>query len=174
MAGPLFAGPGFVVESVGPPFGPHQDAHDYFEIPPPRLPAAPPGDPVADAFGRDLRLLEGDIVIDGNGDATLTRGSEAVYKAIGRALVIRPGELPWRPDFGAGLQDFLNLPGNEENLSEMRNRIDRTVLSFTAVDEILNRSVEIPIESESPAVRIHLKLRVAGQPQSIALQVRAA
>jgi hypothetical protein len=52
----------------------------------------------------------GDLVVRGSGDLERTTGLGALRAAFARALITTPGELFWRPNYGVGATEFLNVP----------------------------------------------------------------
>lgn len=174
MAFPIYYGPGFVVEWISsPPPGPIEAGSAYFGIPDalPRPPVSL-GDPLAERYGRDLRMERGDLVLEGNGDLVLTGGLEALREAIARAIVTTPGEMSWRPTFGVGATDFVGRPASTAHLSSLRTRIENTLLSNLAVD-----AVEVGVEqglTDGALIQVTTIARVAGQATRVDLQIRPA
>lgn len=172
MSGPVFFGPGYIVESIGTPYGPALDSHDFFEVPEPRPPGTPI-DPMADRYGRDLRMVGGDLEIDGNGDLVLTRGLGAVRAAWTRSIGIYPGELAWRPSYGVGAPDFLGRPVSVEVLSELKSRVRASLANNEAVEGI-DRLETVQSMAEPGQVELLTVVRVAGQPTDLSVAIREA
>lgn len=86
-------------------------------------------------FGVDLRFA-GDFLVRADGDLQRTTGTEGLLSAFARSLVTVPGEIHWRPGYGVGIQEFLNLPATEANISLIKNRIITTALSTRGIIQV--------------------------------------
>jgi phage baseplate assembly protein W len=68
--------------------------------------------------------LEG---VDENGRFGYTQGDSSVREVIRNILLTRPGERRMRPEFGAGLLDYIHQPNNETTRNLMSNIIRKAV-----------------------------------------------
>ena len=173
MAFKLFGGPGFIVSDLA--IATHgvvtpDIIYNY------ALPAVPgtqnTEDHLARLYGVDLLFDQGDYRLQGNGDLALTRGLEAFKANFARSLVVRPGDIFWRPNYGIGLVEFLNAPATAANIFEMKNRIQQSLTSDAAVEEITRNDIEI---SRNPIglIEIFTSVVVAGQATALQLEVRS-
>jgi len=170
MAGiPLLSGPGFFVEDLGIATHGVVQPDIVYEVGEP-LPAgaAPATDMLGRLYGVDLRF-ELDYFVTGASDLERTRGLEALKASFARALVTRPGEIFWRPTYGIGIVDFLNLKATTAMIHEVKNRIRSTLLSDPAVEALPRLDV---FASADGSFEVFVNLRIAGQVEPIALAVR--
>ena len=61
------------------------------------------------------------------GAQPLLAGSEALEARLRLLLGTRPGDLPWRPEFGCDLGGLLGQPATEARLQEARWRIEAAI-----------------------------------------------
>ena len=74
-------------------------------------------------FGRDLFLPEGDGVLQtAAGDWPHIEGRPNLHASIRRRMATSPGRLTHRPEYGAGLQDYLEVASKPAVRSKMANR----------------------------------------------------
>lgn len=59
---------------------------------------------------QSLPLLDG---VDGNGRLPWTEGNKSLRECMLNILLTRPGERLMRPEFGAGLRNFVHYPNDE-------------------------------------------------------------
>ncbi len=81
-----------------------------------------------------------------------------------------PGGIFWRPDYGIGITDFLNVRASAAEIVEMKNRIRSTLASDPAVEEVSPPEVVV---NANGMIEVKVDIKVAGQVQPIALGVRA-
>lgn len=65
--------------------------------------------------------------VDETGRLSYTQGDSSVREVIRNILLTRPGERPMRPEFGAGLLDYIHQPNNETTRSLMSNIIRKAI-----------------------------------------------
>lgn len=117
-----------------------------------------------DLWGEEI-LFDSDLQLAPNGDYILVAGMAAVRQAIRIRLITRPGELPWAPEFGCGVLDYLGETGTTSKLSELRGRIrdqllqDPRLSSITdvdATDETINavRVLKISIRAAAAGLDV--------------------
>jgi phage baseplate assembly protein W len=83
--------------------------------------------------------LEG---VDKDGRFTFVEGDASVRDVIRNILLTRPGERRMRPEFGAGLQDFIHQPNNETTRSLMSGIIRKSIEQWEPRVEVEDVDVE--------------------------------
>lgn len=117
-----------------------------------------------DLWGEEI-LFDTDLQLAPNGDYILVSGMAAVRQAIRIRLTTRPGELPWAPEFGCGVLDYLGETGTASKLAELRGRIrdqllqDPRLSSISAVeanDSVINgvRVLKISIRAQAAGLDV--------------------
>jgi phage baseplate assembly protein W len=85
---------------------------------------------------------------------------EDVRQAILIILGTNPGERIMRPDFGAGLNDFLFEPISTTTLSLIRNRVNTALLDWEhRIDLERVRVSYDPVEKTKVLIEIHYRVR---------------
>jgi phage baseplate assembly protein W len=107
---------------------------------------------------------------DANGQINFPGLEASVRQQIEAILRTRPGEQLMRPEFGGGLEDFLNEP----NTIVTRRRIHDTIRDALTRWEprvILDRVDVLEVENEPAQIRVQLgyRLRRTGQPQQLGM-----
>jgi phage baseplate assembly protein W len=105
-----------------------------------------------------------------NGRLTYPTLNESVRQSIRIILQTRPGEQLMRPEFGAGLQNFLHEPNTLTTRRRIRDAIadalarwePRTIVDRIDVAEVEARPSELRVE-------IAYRLRRTGAPQQLGL-----
>ncbi|KQV47958.1 hypothetical protein ASC95_18415 [Pelomonas sp. Root1217] len=85
-------------------------------------------------------------------------------------LATRPGELLMHPDFGAGVQDFLNQPNNLTVRARLHERIGGAITRLEPRAQV--ERIDVDEDPEDPRVvhiAVHYRLRRTGEPQRMAL-----
>lgn len=131
-------------------------------------PGATRNDLLAARVGHDI-AWSGDFDVTSRGDLALVRGLGSLRANLMRALVTRPGELFWTPDYGIGAQDFLGLKASAENILALESRIRDSLLSHPLVDGV---SVKARFASDFRAIEIDLRVRVGGSEMPIDLRLQ--
>ena len=72
-----------------------------------------------------------------DGEAATARYEEDVEQAIRIILGTNPGERVMRPDFGAGLEDFLFEPIAAGTLERVRRRVEEALIDFEPRIDVL-------------------------------------
>ncbi len=97
---------------------------------------------------------------------------QSVREAIRVILCTRPGEPLMRPDFGAGIENFLNEPNTIVTRRRIRDLIVESLakweprITVDAVD-----ALEVPDQPARIRVEIHYRLRRTGEAQTLGLNV---
>jgi phage baseplate assembly protein W len=87
----------------------------------------PGGAPDAGVLGRGWSAP---TVVDGSGEARLVAGAELVRQSIRLVLGTRRGTRTMRPDFGAGLEDFLFEPVSTTTAALIRHRVETALVRW--------------------------------------------
>ena len=88
-------------------------------------------------------------------------------------LLTRPGELPLHPEFGVGVEDFLDQP----NIVTTRRRLQDAVARQLQLFEpriLLDRVEAAEVPDDPAALRLEIAYRVRrdGRPATLALTLR--
>lgn len=99
-----------------------------------------------------------------------TRGERAIRESLINILLTRPGERVQRPDFGAGVRDWVNRPNDATNRGLLAAVIERAVRR----DEprIALEAVEVVEHPDDPAqigITIRYRIHASGARDGIAL-----
>lgn len=134
-----------------------------YTLPTSSTPSSPSVDEVArDVFGKDL-FFNGDLQTTAAGDYVLIEGKEALRQAIYRRLLTAPGEYRVRPDYGAGVGQFVKKRMTRAILDELRQRI----IDQLSQDDRIDRVVEVTTESYTvegrPGIKVYVKVQALGQ-----------
>lgn len=90
---------------------------------------------------QDASFAGGDLNIGIDGDLVPIVGLANLRDALGRRLLTRPGALFHHPDYGIGVQEFLNLPATLPNKMTLENRARRNFKQDTRVEAIVRTRV---------------------------------
>ena len=168
MSVPFLTGPGFFVEDLGLATAGYVTAPAYFDVGDPIAPGSASAVELLGRFyGVDLRFGL-DLIARGSGDLQRTAGLEALKANFARELVIAPGGIFWRPDYGIGLVEFLNKRATAENIAEMKRRIQVNLMSDPAVEDLTRLDVFVVADG---LIEVFVDIRIAGQVQPIALGI---
>ena len=81
--------------------------------------------------------------VDGTGEARLDAGAEKVRQSILLVLGTRRGERAMRPDFGAGLEDFLFEPLSSTTAALLRHRVETALVQWEPRIDVLEVLVDV-------------------------------
>lgn len=81
--------------------------------------------------------------VDGVGEARLESGAEKVRQSIRLILGTRRGERTMRPDFGAGLEDFLFEPLSTTTAALVRHRVETALVQWEPRIDVLEVLVDV-------------------------------
>lgn len=124
------------------------------------------------AYGVDLRWRDG-FEVASNGDVREESGLDVLRANFERALVVTPGEIFWRPDYGIGIGTYLGRKLSASTLEELRTRISSWLLRQPLVERV--DPLKLYVSLDLPGVlEIHLGVRVASQDSTWSLTARAA
>lgn len=109
--------------------------------------------------------LEG---VDENGRLQFARDDDSVREVIRNILLTRPGERLLRPQFGAGLLDFIHQPNNATTRTVMANVVRKAIEQWET--RVRVESVEVlPDDGRLSTVHIIIRytMRHAPQPRQL-------
>lgn len=116
----------------------------------------------AQLFGRDLKF-DTDFHLDAGGDYQLLEYMEALRQAIYNRLLVAPGEFAFRPEYGAGIRQFVKRRIVKSELDSIRQR----VIDQLSQDDRITKVIECVVESYSigdkPGLKVYVKILAAGQ-----------
>jgi Bacteriophage baseplate protein W len=107
---------------------------------------------------------------DGDGALHFPNAEESVRQQIQIILATRPGELLMRPQFGAGLDQFLNQPNSIATRRAIHDRISQSLQAWEPrimVDRI--EVNEVPRLPSAVRVEIAYRLKRTGTPGQVGL-----
>ncbi len=114
-----------------------------------------------DLWGEEI-LFDTDLQLAPNGDYVLVSGMAAVRQAIRIRLITRPGELPWAPEFGCGVLDYLGEVNTSSKLSELRGRIRDQLLQDPRLSSISAVEANTETINSQPVLKISIRAQAAG------------
>ena len=108
--------------------------------------------------------------IDENGRLSYTRDDDSVREVIRNILLTRPGERLMRPQFGAGIMDFIHQPNNETTRTLMANLIRKAIEQWETRIKVESVRV-VPDGANVSVVQIIIRyhLRHTRTPQQLTL-----
>jgi phage baseplate assembly protein W len=93
------------------------------------------------------------------GHTALAQHEESIRQAIRIILLTNPGERVMRPDFGAGLNDFLFEPVTPGTMKALETRVNEALIDFEPRIDVISVAVTAP-DSTSGRVLIDINYRV--------------
>lgn len=83
-------------------------------------------------YGRDIKLVNDDVVFTPDGDLELIEGPACVAQDIDQTLKIIPGRLPWAPETGSSIPLMLN--DSASNSASVTAELERVAINDPRVD----------------------------------------
>lgn len=121
--------------------------------------------------GTDMMLLDGELVAAADGDAQLVSGLDCLVQDIRHEAMTYPGDLFYDPDYGYGLQDFIQAPSTELSRLELTERIKRRLRTN---DSIEAATVTAAVDAwDLNAIRILAGFRALGVDVTLTISVTA-
>ena len=112
--------------------------------------------------------------VDEDGRFSYAEGDSSVREVIRNILLTRPGERRMRPEFGAGLQDFIHQPNNETTRSLMSGIIRKSIEQWEPRIEVEGIDVDSgPASLAEVHVTIRYRMRHSGTPAEITLSLQS-
>ena len=112
--------------------------------------------------------------VDEFGRLRYSRGDSSVREVIRNILLTRPGERAMRPEFGAGLLDYIHQPNNESTRSLMSNIIRKAIEQWETRIQV--ESVRVDPQPHSLAavhVTIRYRMRHSRTPAEFTLSIES-
>lgn len=85
-------------------------------------------------IGTDMMLEGGELIAAADGDAALVSDLECLIQDIRNEAMTYPGDLFYDPEYGYGLQDFIQKQGTEMVRLELTERIRRRLRGNEAIE----------------------------------------
>ena len=128
-------------------------------------------------FGTDLKLMEGDgmvdLVSDRSGDLALAVGNTNISQALALRLMVRQGELGQLglPDYGSRLHELIGQPNNQ------RTRVIAMGLARTAVEQDPRVKQVLKVEAQQEEhdvlrIKMDIELIEENTPLNLVFDVR--
>ena len=112
-----------------------------------------------------LPLLDG---VDSNGRLPWSDGNKSVRECMLNILLTRPGERLMRPEFGAGLRNFIHYPNNETTRALIADASRRALERWEP--RVLMEAVQVLADPQRPSyvhLSIHYRLRYDGSRERL-------
>lgn len=116
----------------------------------------------AQLFGRDL-MFETDLKLDAGGDYILLNDQDALRQAIYHRLLVVPGEYALRPEYGAGLSQFVKKRINRAELDQIRQRVVDQLAQDDRIERVIECTTEVYTIGDRPGLKVYVKILCAGQ-----------
>jgi phage baseplate assembly protein W len=94
-------------------------------------------------------LLDDDFTVSAQGDFALVEGVANVRQALLHRLLTTPGTVVHRPEYGVGIQDYLNSPLSFDTKRKMAVAIQGQFLNDSRVAEV--KTIQIQDSPENPS-----------------------
>jgi len=108
--------------------------------------------------------------VDGFGRMAFSSDDDSVREVMRNILLTRPGERLMRPQFGAGLTDFIHQPNTETTRTLIANVVKKSIAQWET--RVLVSSVDVQPDITSLAkvqIIIRYQMRYARQPLQLIL-----
>ena len=112
-----------------------------------------------------LPLLDG---VDADGRLPWSEGNKSQRECMLNILLTRPGERLMRPEFGAGLRNFIHYPNNETTRSLIADTSRRALERWEP--RVLMEDVRVLADPQRPSyvhLSIHYRLRYDGSRERL-------
>lgn len=109
---------------------------------------------------RSLSLLDG---VDASGRLAWAEGNKSLRECMLNILLTRPGERLMRPEFGAGLGNFIHYPNNETTRALIADAARRALDRWEP--RVLIEDVRVLADPQRPShvhLSIHYRIRYDG------------
>lgn len=115
-----------------------------------------------------------EVEID-HGQLRFAEDNASIRQVIWNILATRPGERLMRPDFGAGLHNYIHQPNNETTRNLIKDAVFRSVTRWEPRVELTSVQVLPDTEQISHVnVSIHYRLRQNGASGQLDLNLQLA
>lgn len=103
------------------------------------------------------------------------RDDESVREVMLNILLTRPGERLMRPQFGAGLLDFIHQPNNQTNRALIASLVQKAISEWETRVVVLGVGVEPdPQDPATVHIEVRYRLRHGRVPQTLGLNLMLA
>lgn len=117
-------------------------------------------------WGEEI-LFDTDMQLAPNGDYQLVTGWPALRQAIRIRLITNPGELPWSPTFGVGINSYLGALSTDSAKAELRGRIRDQLLQDPRLDAVSDVGVEEQTVNNVRVLVVSVRVTAAGTSQPL-------
>lgn len=110
--------------------------------------------------------------VGADGGLAWSEGNKSIREVMLNILLTRPGERLLRPEFGAGIRDFIHLPNNETTRALIADAAQRALLRWEPrvnVEEV--RVVPDPVRLSHIDLSIRYRVRRDGSRDSFDLSI---
>jgi hypothetical protein len=108
--------------------------------------------------------------VDENGRLAYAGDDQSVREVIRNILLTSPGERLMRPEFGAGLLDFIHRPNNETTRTLLRNLVRKAIEQWETRIKVDDVSV-LPDPQSLTQVQIIIRYQMRHSPQPMQLSL---
>lgn len=120
---------------------------------------ARPVDPNKSFLGLGLAFP---LAVDANGALATVAYEEDIRQSIRIILATNPGERVMRPEFGAGLRDFVFEPADTGTMHRIRQRVQEALIDWEARIDVLEVAVTLDTATKSTVfIRITYRVRAS-------------
>jgi len=110
--------------------------------------------------------------LDENSGLNWAKEEQSIREVIWNILLTRPGERLMRPEFGAGLDQFIHMPNNETTRRLIADVAEKAIKRWEPRITLLDVSVSTNVEQLNVLVlSVHYRLKVSGRQDSLALDL---
>jgi len=99
------------------------------------------------------------VALGADGDVALVGAEEDIRQSVRLILETQPGERVMRPDFGAGLQEFVFDPINAGTLAVIRHRVEEALVTWEPRIDVTGVDVS-PQDAAAGRLLIRIDFRV--------------
>lgn len=102
------------------------------------------------------------LAVDANGSLATVAYEEDIRQSIRIILATNPGERVMRPDFGAGLRDFVFEPADTGTIHRIQQRVQESLIDWEARIDVLEVAVTLDRVTKSTLfIRITYRVRAS-------------
>jgi Bacteriophage baseplate protein W len=100
------------------------------------------------------------LAVDARGALALVAYEEDIRQSIQIILATNPGERVMRPEFGAGLRDFVFEPADLSTIERLRTRVQESLIDWEPRIDVLAVDVTLdPVTKNTLTISITYKVR---------------
>lgn len=113
---------------------------------------------------KDIALIK-DMQRAPDGDLQSITGLRNIRQALFRRLLVTPGTLVHRPDYGVGIKNFLNAPNSLDQQRKLALRVKEQFERDPRVDEVVSLSFDVD-DIDPSKFTINVRVRVRGYDEA--------